>query len=57
MKIEVTKAQLEAIKDLTNDCSAMVGGGDEKTDKLWKHRIMMIDKMLTKNNLKPRDFK
>lgn len=55
MKLEVTEAQLKAIKELANDVSSMIGGGD--TDKEWKHNVEMIDNMLAKNGLKQRDFK
>lgn len=47
MKIEVTEAQLEAIKNLTNDIIAMIGCGEY--DKEWKHNINLIDRMLVKN--------
>lgn len=55
MQIEITKEQLEAIKDLTNDISAMIGCGD--TDERWREQVKIIDKMLSDNKLKPRAFK
>jgi len=55
MKIEITEAQLEAIKSLTDYISAMIGCGDN--DEEWKNNVMLVDKMLSKNDLKPRDFK
>lgn len=55
MKIEVTKAQLEAIKSIADDISTMIGCGDD--DSKWKHNVKMVDDMLSKNGLKPRDFK
>jgi hypothetical protein len=54
MKIEITKSQLEAIKLLADDCSAMCG--DSETDVSWKKAIKHIDAMLKKNGLPPRDF-
>jgi len=55
MKIEITEAQLQAIKNLADDMRAMIGCSD--SDKEWKHNVKLIDKMLEKNKLKPRDFK
>ena len=55
MKIEITEAQLEAIKTITNDISAMVGCSED--DKCWKKCVRLIDNMLKKNNLKERDYK
>lgn len=49
MKLDVTPAQLEAIKKLTDDCCSMIGGGDEETDALWSKYIDLIDRMLKKN--------
>jgi len=55
MKIEVTEAQLKAIKSMADDMSAMLGCGDN--DKIWAKNIKMIDNLLAKNKLAPRDFK
>ncbi len=49
MKLEVTKAQLEAIKSLTDDCAGMIGGGCEEADRIWSKHIRLIDRMLRKN--------
>lgn len=49
MKLEVTKAQLEAIKALTDDCAGMIGGGCEEADRIWSKHIRLIDRMLRKN--------
>lgn len=49
MKLEVTKAQLEAIKYLTDDCAGMIGGGCEEADRIWSKHIRLIDRMLRKN--------
>jgi len=54
MIVNITKAQLEAIKNLADDTYAMLGCGDN--DKYWKHHIRLIDNFLSKNKLKPRDF-
>lgn len=55
IKIEITEAQLEAIKDLTDDISSMIGCGN--TDDRWEEQVKLIDAMLEKNKLKPRKFK
>lgn len=55
MKIEITPAQLEAIKHLADDISAMIGSNGEE-DQIWERKVMLIDRMLKKNNLAPRDF-
>ncbi|BBV91315.1 MAG: hypothetical protein E6661_07140 [Enterobacter sp.] len=56
MKLDVTPAQLEAIKRLTDDCASMVGCGEEESDKAWSKNIDLIDRMLKKNGHE-RDFK
>ncbi|HDW0515903.1 TPA: hypothetical protein RKZ19_002961 [Enterobacter asburiae] len=56
MKLDVTPAQLEAIKRLTDDCASMVGCGEEESDKAWSRNISLIDRMLKKNGHE-RDFK
>ena len=56
MKLEVTPAQLEAIKRLTDDCASMVGCGEDESDKAWSKNIDLIDRMLKKNGHK-REFK
>lgn len=55
MKIEVTPAQLEAIKKLTDDCASMIGSGDDDSDRIWSRHIRLIDRMLAKNGHQ-RDF-
>ena len=57
MKIEITSAQLEAIKNMSDDVSGMIGGGDSQVNKNWNHYVRIIDRMLEKNNLPPRGFK
>lgn len=54
MKVEITCAQLEAIKSMTDEVSAMCGGGGDDAD--WRRYIMLVDRMLKKNSLSPRDF-
>ncbi|ELR7052261.1 hypothetical protein QRK99_001131 [Escherichia coli] len=56
MKLDVTPAQLEAIKRLTDDCASMVGCGEAESDKAWSRNIVLIDRMLKKNGHE-RDFK
>ncbi|HCL5581002.1 TPA: hypothetical protein N2N40_002430 [Citrobacter freundii] len=55
MKIEVTPAQLEAIKKLTDDCASMIGCGEYDSDRIWSRHIRLIDRMLAKNGHQ-RDF-
>lgn len=55
MKINVTPAQLEAIKRLTDDCDSMIGCGNYEADKAWSRNVKLIDRML-KNNGHTRDF-
>jgi len=57
MKIEITEAQLKAIKTMTDFISAMHGGCDTETDNQIKHNVRLVDRMLGKNNLPPRDYK
>ncbi|HHA2202593.1 TPA: hypothetical protein ACOEAW_001615 [Enterobacter hormaechei subsp. xiangfangensis] len=56
MKLDVTPAQLEAIKRLTDDCASMVGCGEEESDNAWSKNIDLIDRMLKKNGHE-REFK
>lgn len=49
MKLDVTPAQLEAIKRLTDDCASMIGCGDDDSDKAWARYVDLIDRMLKKN--------
>ena len=52
MKIDVTPAQLEAIKRLVDDCDAMIGCGNEEEDAAWINNVKLIDRMLEKNGHK-----
>jgi hypothetical protein len=56
MKVEITKAQLEAIKCLTDTVSGMIGGYDEDYNKEAIHNVRLIDRFLKKNGEK-RDYK
>lgn len=56
MKLDVTPAQLEAIKEMADNTSASVGCGNEDFDKQSTHQVKMVDAMLKRNNLPPRDF-
>ena len=50
MKLQVTKYQLNAIMNITDEASAMIGSSDEDITRiLW---IKAIDRMLKKNGLK-----
>lgn len=53
IKLEITEAQLKAIINITDDISAMLGGGDD--DTAWVKSIKLIDRML-KNNGYKREF-
>lgn len=52
MNIEISIAQLKAIKLLADDCNAMIGGAE--TDESWEKAVAHIDQMLNKNGLAPR---
>ena len=56
MKIEITKAQLEAIINLKNDVSSMLGCSETEEngfcqDRVWEKQIKLINKMLINNKL------
>ena len=56
MKIEITKEQLKAIIEITNDISAMIGCATTvdgfNQDDIWNRQIKLIDAMLNKNGYK-----
>ncbi|ELY4027189.1 hypothetical protein SMY33_003704 [Cronobacter malonaticus] len=56
MKLDVTPAQLEAIKRMADDIDSMIGCGDSASDGAWERNVNLIDKMLKKNGLS-RHFK
>jgi hypothetical protein len=51
MKIDVTPAQLAAIKHIKDDIHAMIGTDCEETNKIWAQKVMLINRMLKKNGL------
>jgi len=51
VKLDVTPAQLEAIKRMVDDVDAMIGCGDSASDKAWERNVNLIDSMLAKNGL------
>jgi len=51
LKIEITKAQLEAIKNLTDDVDGMIGAAPGENDELWSKYVKLIDRMLAKNGI------
>lgn len=57
-KIQITDAQLEAIKRMADTLSSMVGVCDEESDfdKTVTHDVKLVDRMLKNNKLAPRDF-
>lgn len=52
----LTNAQLNALIDLTDTMSGMIGGGDDDFDRGQSKNVTLIDRMLKKNGFK-RDFK
>jgi len=56
MKIDITKAQLEAIKSLADNASATVGGIDAEVSRELERLVNHVDKMLMNNHLGNRDF-
>lgn len=52
MKLDVTPAQLEAIKRMTDDMSSMIGCGEYESDTAWAKNVKLIDRMLAKNGHK-----
>ena len=53
MKLDITPAQLKAIKCMADDLSAMIGGAQ---DDEWGKLIKQVDNMLKRNDLPPRDW-
>lgn len=49
MKLDVTPAQLEAIKRLTDDMASMIGCGESESDEIWHKNVKLVDRMLEKN--------
>ena len=55
-KVEITEAQLNAIRDAGDWFSAISGGMAEESEKHVKKIIKHIDNFLKDNKLKPRDY-
>lgn len=52
MKIEITKAQLQAIISMKDDMETMLGNGKFDVDKIWEGYIRLVKRMLKKNKIK-----
>ena len=60
MKVEITKAQMQAIADLTSDIESMIGcsdtefsvDGGENTDVIWERKVKLIDRFFINNGYK-----
>lgn len=52
MKVEITKAQLIAITEITDECSAQIGCGEPEHEKTRVKNIRLIDNFLKKNGFK-----
>lgn len=47
IKIEITETQLIALINIVDECSAMIGGGDNDRDRVkW---VRLVDRMLNNN--------
>lgn len=57
IKIEVTKTQLEAIKEAADNHSAMMGTVSDSWNKSCERIVKNIDEMLSQNSLEKRNFK
>lgn len=51
IKLEITEAQLNAIIEIVDESSAMIGVGEDE-DKLRIKRIKLFDRMLKNNGYK-----
>ncbi len=56
MKVDITPAQLKAIKDMTDDLDAQLGNFDDEPHAIAKHQIKMVDAFLKRNGLPARRF-
>lgn len=52
MKVEITKAQLLAICEMTDTLSGMIGCYSEDFNKEASHQVRLIDRFLKKNGYK-----
>lgn len=57
MKLDVTPAQLKAIKDMADYFSSAIGGVDEESAIEFDRYVKRVDSMLLRNNLPARDYK
>lgn len=48
-KLNVTPAQLEAIKRMTDDMASMIGCREEESVVSWRNYVQLIDLMLLEN--------
>jgi len=55
MKIDVTPAQLKAIKEMADSVSATIGTGNPDYDDTSRQQVKMVDAMLKRNSLPPRE--
>ncbi len=51
MKLEITEAQLNAIKRMADDIEAMCGGYDDEVEMNFQKNLRLVDRFLKKNNL------
>lgn len=50
IKLEITEAQLIALVNIIDEHSAMIGGGDDDTERVkW---LRLVDRMLNNNGFK-----
>jgi hypothetical protein len=54
IKLEVTEAQLIALIEITNECSSMIGGGEDRDDKDRVRWVKLVDRALKNNGYKRR---
>ena len=54
--LEITQAQLNALKNITDEASSSIGMGDPTDDKNRTKWVRLIDRALQNNGYK-RDFK
>lgn len=55
-KLELTEAQLNALINITDEASSMIGCGDPEDDKIRLKSVRLVDRML-KNNGYERKYK
>ncbi|EEW6789632.1 hypothetical protein D6W19_003111 [Escherichia coli] len=51
-KLDVTPAQLESIKRMTDVMASMIGCRDDESSNAWGHYVQLIDSMLSENGHK-----